>query len=99
MDVVDECLGTGKQKRYGDDEEETESAKSWLEHEDRPHEPKMPDGEDESEEGTAEALARGWKPRMGDCRRHARDRRMATDQGLDWLAELTARIGSDTSFR
>jgi hypothetical protein len=93
LDVLDEHLPGGQV--YGDDETERE----WYQHEDKPREPREPDGEDESE---AEAEGRGLARRMetGDRRRRgARDRVLAHDSASDWLTELTSRIKPAISFR
>jgi hypothetical protein len=99
LDILDEYLPGGEHlghgKRYGEGEGHYGHFPSEDESEEERH------GEDEYEHLPRNAREGGMGGRTGEDRRrhHADDRRMATDSGNDWLAELTARIGTDTSFR
>jgi hypothetical protein len=93
MDIYDNIHGIDK---------EGEAEASWYQHEDRPREPREPDGEDELEgvaerEHGAEHLAErgevGRDRRHADDRRHARDRRRGL--GMDAKEVFDQMFGAD----
>jgi hypothetical protein len=73
MDVVDECLGTGSSKRYGETEDDVPG--EWERDREQERE-----GEDEEGEIPRNAREGGMRGRTGeDRRRRAHDRRLGMD--------------------
>jgi hypothetical protein len=100
LDALNEHLPEGG-RTYGDEESERE----WYQHEDKPREPREPDGEDEEGEiprNAHEGGMGGATKVYGDRRRGARDSRLVAMDARDSFEAMfpgVSRIKPATSFR